>query len=289
MSKPNSKDTMRQIIFALVPILLLGSCVSNKKFNELDAKRASLQDLYEKASSDLTRTQRDLLACQSENRQKDKDIEHLRVMNEKLTHNLGEMAMLTRKEAENLQKSLQNIQEKDLQINALHQALTKKDSITIALVSSLKGAVGVDDEDITISVDKGVVFVSISDKFLFRSGSYQINARAKEVLSKVAKVLESKPELEVLVEGHTDNVSYRQGELIDNWDLSVKRATSLVRMLQTDFRIDPKRMTAAGRSQYVPMADNSTKEGRAANRRTRIIIMPGIDQFFGMIEDELKK
>jgi len=280
---------MRYIIFALVPILLLGSCVSNKKFNELDAKRASLQDLYEKASSDLTRTQRDLLACQSENRQKDRDIEHLRVMNEKLTHNLGEMAMLTRKEAENLQKSLQNIQEKDLQINALHQALTKKDSITIALVTSLKGAVGVNDEDITISVDKGVVFVSISDKFLFRSGSYQINARAKEVLAKVAKVLESKPELEVLVEGHTDNVSYRQGELVDNWDLSVKRATSLVRMLQTDFRIDPKRMTAAGRSQYVPVAENTSTQGRAANRRTRIIIMPGIDQFFGMIEDELKK
>lgn len=280
---------MRYIIFALVPILLLASCVSNKKFNELDAKRATLQDLYEKASSDLTRTQRDLLACQSENRQKNKDIEHLRSMNEKLTHNLGEMAMLTRKEAENLQKSLQNIQEKDLQINALHQALTRKDSITIALVTSLKGAVGVDDEDITISVDKGVVFVSISDKFLFRSGSYQINARAKEVLAKVAKVLESKPELEVLVEGHTDNVSYRQGELLDNWDLSVKRATSLVRMLQTDFNIAPKRMTAAGRSQYVPVAENSTKEGRAANRRTRIIIMPGIDQFFGMIEEELKK
>jgi len=280
---------MRYIIFALVPILLLGSCVSNKKFNELDAKRASLQDLYEKSAADLTRTQRDLLACQSENRQKDRDIEHLRVMNEKLTGSLGEMAMLTRQEAENLQKSLQKIQEKDLQINALHQALTRKDSITIALVTSLKGAVGVNDEDITISVEKGVVFVSISDKFLFRSGSYQINARAKEVLAKVAKVLESKPDLEVLVEGHTDNVSYRQGELLDNWDLSVKRATSLVRMLQTDFNIAPKRMTAAGRSQYVPVAENSTKEGRAANRRTRIIIMPGIDQFFGMIEDELKK
>ncbi|MCF8257125.1 MAG: OmpA family protein [Flavobacteriales bacterium] len=280
---------MRYIILALFPIMLLGSCVSNKKFNELDAKRASLQDLYEKSSSDLTRTQRDLLACQSENRQKDKDLEHLRAMNEKLTHNLGEMAMLTRKEAENLQRSLENIQEKDLQINALHQALTRKDSITIALVTSLKGAVGVDDEDITISVDKGVVFVSISDKFLFRSGSYQINSRAKEVLAKVAKVLESKPDLEVLIEGHTDNVSYRQGELLDNWDLSVKRATSLVRMLQTDFNIAPKRMTAAGRSQYVPVSDNTSAQGRSANRRTRIIIMPGIDQFFGMIEEELKK
>ncbi len=280
---------MRTILFAIVPMLMLGSCVSNKKFNELESKRASLQDQYEKCSNDLTRTQRDLLACQSEGRQKDKEIDHLRAMNEKLTSNLGEMAMLTRQEAENLQKSLQKIQEKDMQITALNQALTRKDSMTIALVTSLKGAVGMDDQDITISVDKGVVFVSISDKFLFRSGSYQINSKAKDVLAKVAKVLESKPDLEVMVEGHTDNVSFSRGDLVDNWDLSVKRSTALVRMLQKDFKIDPKRMTAAGRSEYVPIASNSTSEGRAANRRTRIIIMPGIDQFFGMIEQELKK
>lgn len=280
---------MRTILFALVPMLMLGSCVSNKKFNELDAKRATLQDMYDKCANDLTRTQRDLLACQSENQLKDREIGHLRAMNERLTGNLGEMAMLSRQEAENLQKSLQKIQEKDLQITALNQALTRKDSMTIALVTSLKGAVGINDEDITISVDKGVVLVSISDKFLFRSGSYQINTRAREVLGKVAKVLESKPDLEVMVEGHTDNVSFQRGDLLDNWDLSVKRSTALVRMLQRDFNIAPKRMIAAGRGEYVPVADNSSAEGRAANRRTRIIIMPGIDQFFGMIEDELKK
>jgi chemotaxis protein MotB len=279
---------MRIIIFAIVPMLMLGSCVSNKKFNELESKRASLQDQYEKCSNDLTRTQRDLLACQSEGRQKDKEIDHLRAMNEKLTSNLGEMAMLTRQEAENLQKSLQKIQEKDMQITALNQALTRKDSMTIALVTSLKGAVGMDDQDITISVDKGVVFVSISDKFLFRSGSYQINVRAKEVLAKVAKVLDAQPNLEVMVEGHTDNVSFRRGELLDNWDLSVKRSTSLVRMLQQEYKISPARMIAAGRGEYIPVAGNETAEGRAANRRTRIIILPKLEEFFGIIEQELK-
>jgi chemotaxis protein MotB len=199
------------------------------------------------------------------------------------------MAMLTRQEAENLQNSLQKIQEKDLLITNLHQAITRKDSITIALVTSLKSAVGIYDEDIEISVEKGVVFVSISDKFLFRSGSYQINERAKEVLSKVAKILEDKSDLEVMVEGHTDNVPFRRGELLDNWDLSVKRSTALVRMLQINFKISPARMIAAGRSEYIPVASNVTKERKAANRRTRIIILPKLEQFFGIIEEGLKK
>jgi chemotaxis protein MotB len=277
------------ILIALLPLMVLSSCVTKKNYKKLDAEYMQVKDLYEKNSADLGRTQRDLVACQSEQKRMAEELEHLRRMNEKLTGNLGEMAMLTRKEAENLQKSLEKIQEKDLQIKTLNQALTRKDSVTIALVTSLKGAVGINDEDIQINVEKGVVFVSISDKFLFRSGSYDINAKAKEVLAKVAKVVEAKPDLEVMVEGHTDNVSYRKGDLLDNWDLSVKRATALVRMLQRDFGIAPNRMTAAGRGEYVPLQGNDTVSGRAANRRTRIIIMPKLDQFFGMIEEELNK
>lgn len=277
------------MLMAIIPVMALSSCVTKKNYKKLDAEYMQVKDLYEKNSADLGRTQRDLVTCQSEKKRMAEELEHLRRMNEKLTGNLGEMAMLTRKEAENLQKSLEKIQEKDLQIKTLNQALTRKDSVTIALVTSLKGAVGINDDDIQINVEKGVVFVSISDKFLFRSGSYDINAKAKEVLAKVAKVVEAKPELEVLVEGHTDNVSFRKGDLLDNWDLSVKRATALVRMLQKDFGIAPNRMTAAGRAEYVPLQGNDTATGRAANRRTRIIIMPKLDQFFGMIEEELNK
>jgi len=281
---------MKKILFlAIIPgLLTMQSCVSTKKHKKLDGEYSSLKELYEKNSSDLGRTQRDLVSCQSENKRLLDELEHLRRMNERLTSGMGEMAMLSRQEAENLQNSLQKIQEKDLQIKTLNDALTRKDSVTIALVTNLKRAVGIYDEDIQISVEKGVVFVSISDKFLFRSGSYQINVRAKEVLAKVAKVLDAQPNLEVMVEGHTDNVSFRRGELLDNWDLSVKRSTSLVRMLQQEYKISPARMIAAGRGEYIPVAGNETAEGRAANRRTRIIILPKLEEFFGIIEQELK-
>lgn len=142
-----------------------------------------------------------------------------------------------------------------------------------------------DDEDIEISVEKGVVFVSISDKLLFSSGSYNVTNRAKEVLGKVAKVVNNKPDFEFMVEGHTDNVPYRgNGILLDNWDLSVKRATSVVRILQDDFNVDPKRMTAAGRSEYIPVSPTE----KSKNRRTRIVVLPKIDQFYSMIEEGMK-
>jgi chemotaxis protein MotB len=128
-----------------------------------------------------------------------------------------------------------------------------------------------------------VVFVSISDKLLFNSGSYNVTAKAKAVLGKVAKVVNNKPDFEFMVEGHTDDRSYAKGELLDNWDLSVKRATSVVRILEKEFGVDPKRMTAAGRSQYLPISSELSK-----NRRTRIVVLPKIDQFYTMIEEGLK-
>ena len=134
----------------------------------------------------------------------------------------------------------------------------------------------------------GVVIVSISDKLLFRSGSYNVTNAAKEILGKVATVVNNKPDFEFMVEGHTDNVPYRSGVLLDNWDLSAKRATSVVRILQNDFNVDPARMTAAARSYYAPVVDNNTAENRARNRRTRIAVLPKIDQFYSMIEEGMK-
>ena len=174
-------------------------------------------------------------------------------------------------------------------IRKLQDAVTRRDSVNLSLVQSLKGVLGnLDDEDIEISVEKGVVFVSISDKLLFSSGSYNINSAAKSVLGKVAKVVNNKPDFEFLVEGHTDNVPFKSGVLVDNWDLSAKRATSIVRTLQNEFNVDPKRMTAAGRSYYVPVASNDSATERAKNRRTRIVVLPKIDQFYSMIEEGMK-
>ena len=145
------------------------------------------------------------------------------------------------------------------------------------------------DEDIEINVEKGVVYVSISDKLLFRSGSFSVNKAAKEVLGKVAKVINDKPELEFMVEGHTDNVPIKVEGTQDNWDLSVRRATAIVRILQKDFGVAPERMTAAGRGEYIPVADNDTSAGRAKNRRTRIVVLPKLDQFYDLINQGMEQ
>ena len=141
-----------------------------------------------------------------------------------------------------------------------------------------------DDQDINIKVEKGVIYIDISDKLLFKSGSYVVTDKAKDVLGKVALVLKNQPEIEFMVEGHTDNIPYNKGILIDNWDLSVKRATAVVRILQNKYGLPPAHITAAGRSEYVSVASNDTQEGKAANRRTRIVILPQLDQFFQLLE-----
>lgn len=174
---------------------------------------------------------------------------------------------------------------KDAYIKDLQTSMAKKDSLNLALVMNLKGAVGsMDDKDINIKVDKGVVFIDISDKLLFKSGSYDVTDKANEVLGKVAKVLKNQPNMEFMVEGHTDNVPFKKGDLIDNWDLSVKRSTTIVRLLQTKYGLDPASIIAAGRSEYQPLTSNSTADGKAANRRTRIVILPQLDQFFKLLE-----
>jgi len=194
---------------------------------------------------------------------------------------------LTAKGADNLERSLESLKEKDLKISRLQDALTRKDSVTLALVTSFKRAIGIDDPDIQINVEKGVIFISIADKLLFRSGSYTVTSRAKEILGKVATVVNDKPDFECMVESHTDNKSYQKGELLDNWDLSVKRATSVVRVLE-DLGVNSDRLIASGRSYHVPLVENDTAENRAKNRRTRIIVLPKIDQFYDMIEKEMK-
>ncbi|HLO73335.1 MAG TPA: OmpA family protein [Flavobacterium sp.] len=257
------------------------SCVSKKKFTELEAKNKEIQDLLNTATIKLNTclTEKDALSSQ---------VEYLKKNNSDLINSSKELTVLTTKGAENLEKSLESLKEKDLKINRLQDALTKKDSVTLALVTSLKREVGIDDPDININVEKGVVMISIADNLLFKSGSYEVSDRAKGILAKVAKVINSKPDFECMVEGHTDDVPIKNSVLLDNWDLSVKRATSIVRVLQKDLGVNPKQLIPAGRSSYIPLVENNTPTNRAKNRRTRIIIMPKIDQFYDMLEKEMK-
>jgi chemotaxis protein MotB len=160
-----------------------------------------------------------------------------------------------------------------------------KDSLNLALVMNLKKSlIDITDEDVNIEVKKGVVYISISDKLLFKSGSSEISQRAEEVLGKIARVLNDQKQLDILVEGHTDTDPISTGCITDNWDLSVKRATTVVRYLQTKHSINPERMTAGGRSEFVPKTSNSTVEGKTINRRTEIIVLPQLDQFFQLLE-----
>ena len=262
--------------------LLFSSCVSQKKYAELEGLQKETQDKLNTATVKLN-------SCLDEKEHLKTQIGHLSNQNSALLNNVGNLATLSKKEAENMERSLESIKEKELKIQRMQDAITKKDSVTLALVTSLKGALGnINDEDIQINVEKGVVYVSISDKLLFDSGKYNVSERAKEVLGKVATVVKNKPDIEFMVEGHTDDKPIRNAVLQDNWDLSVKRATSVVRVLQDDFGVNPKRMTAAGRSYYIPLASNETAEGRAANRRTRIVILPKLDQFYSLIEEGMK-
>jgi chemotaxis protein MotB len=199
---------------------------------------------------------------------------------------LENLSVISKQQAESIKQSLQNIGAKDAYIQNLQQQMAYKDSLNMVLVMNLKGAIGnMDDQDINIKVDKGVVYIDISDKLLFKSGKYVVTDNAKVVLGKVAMVLKNQPDIEFMVEGHTDNVPFKgNAVLIDNWDLSVKRATAVVRILQNEYGLDPAKMAAAGRGEYHPVADNETTEGKAQNRRTRIVILPKLDQFFQLLE-----
>jgi len=275
--------------YILLVLILLSSCVSQKKYAELEATNQKNLNLLNSATVKLNSCLDEKATVEANFKALEEQVAFLKANNQDLINNMGNLTTLSQKGAENLEKSLESLKEKDLVIRTMQDAVTRRDSVTLALVTSLKGAfIDVSDNDIEINVEKGVVFISISDKLLFNSGSYYVSDRAKEVLGKVAQVVLDKPEIEFMVEGHTDNVPIQNEVLQDNWDLSVKRATSVVRVLQNDFNVPPERMTAAGRSYYIPVADNETAEGQAKNRRTRIVVLPKLDQFYDLIEQGMQ-
>ena len=276
------------MLLSLVSMFVLGSCVSKKEYSALEAKQKETQDLLNSATVKLNTCLADAAAANARVEGLKDQLADLRKANQDLIDTKGNLTTLTQKGAENLEKSLESLREKDIKITRLQDALTKKDSVTLAVVTALKKEVGLDDPDIEINVEKGVVFISIADKLLFQSGSYNVTNRAKEILGKVAKVVNSRPSFEAMVEAHTDNVPYKRDVLLDNWDLSVKRATSVVRVLES-LGVNPQQLIAAGRAEYQPLMPNDTAQNRAANRRTRIVVLPKIDQFYEMIEEEMKE
>lgn len=266
--------------------LVLSSCVSNKKY-------AEMENNFSKKSQELVDTKAELMKCQVENESKisslEQQIDGLKKDKEKTLEYVDNLTVLSKSASDNIKETLAQMGKKDEYIQYIQKAVTKKDSINLALGFKLKSVLadGFSDEDIEVSIEKTVVYINIADKLLFKSGSATISARAKEVLGKVAEVIAAQPSLEVMVEGYTDNNPINTSCIKDNWDLSVKRSTSVIRILQNDFNIEPARLVAAGRSEFMPVASNDTVEGRSKNRRTRIVLMPQLDQFFDLLEQKV--
>lgn len=211
-------------------------------------------------------------------------VEDLQSTTGSLLDRMADMSVINKEGAESIRQSLESLNQQYGYIENLSRKIQEKDSINLVLVMNLKQSLtDLDDEDIQIEIREGVVHVSISDKLLFNSGSARLSPKARAVLGKIARVLNEKPDLNVVVEGHTDNVPMENGCIQDNWDLSVKRATAVVRTLSEIHHVSPERLTASGRADNLPRESNATPEGRRANRRTEIIIAPNLNQFFEML------
>lgn len=269
---------MKKIVFGVFVVMLLSSCVSKKKFNALQVQSdACIENLAEKDK------EYDLLAVKADGFRE--SIALAQKQNESLQKSLEACLANTNQGSTNITKLLEEIDKSNAYIKKLVESKFKNDSLNLFISNSLKRSMDdLDDTDVDVKVLKGVVFISLSDKMLYKSGSYEILPSAERVLAKVAKIINDYQDYDVLVEGHTDSDPFKgSGALKDNWDLSAMRATSVVRVLQNSFNVDPSRMTAGGRSEYVPKASNDTAQGKSENRRTVIVVMPKLDQFLKLM------
>lgn len=266
-------------------VISMGSCVSKKEFQQLKGDYTNLQGLYNQSQVDLAtarthgKSLEDRLAdAQRENSELKRQLSALQGSLDKslLQNNQGSI---------NISKLVDEINASNKYIKQLVEAKTKSDSLNLVLTNNLTRSLSRDElQEVDVKVLKGVVYVSLADNMLYRSGSYEVNDRAKTTLSKIAKILGDYKDFEVLVEGNTDDVPITRPNIRNNWDLSALRASSVVQVLQNDYGIAPNRLSAAGRGQYNPVVTNETELGRQRNRRTQIIITPKLDQFLDLID-----
>ncbi|WP_431110866.1 OmpA/MotB family protein [Winogradskyella poriferorum] len=281
---------MKKISMLLVAAILLSSCVSKKKYMALEQENGEIKSQLTKTQVEKEDLENKFAKIQERvDRYNDKinslskDVEGLKIENDiKLDVNKDGTVMSN----ESKRKMLATLENVDPA--KLAEAKTLKDSMNLAIQYNLEKTMNTsdlnEDEDIAVNINETVVMISISDKMLFNSGSYRISNKADHILQKLADVINSEESIDVMVEGHTDSRSINTEKIQDNWDLSVLRATSVVRKLQNKYKVDPAKLIASGRSSYQPLVDNDTRENRSKNRRTRIILMPNIDKFFALME-----
>lgn len=277
--------------FIIITLFIL-SCVSKKKYQDVVTSRDNLQKSYDEVQTQLNGCKTRLLTCEndlghSNNKvsKLEQEMDYFKSTNTNLLDRLADLSVVSKSGAQSIKKSLEALNEQNKYIKDLTTSMRIKDSLNLVLVMNLKRSLSdVNDEDVKVEVKKGVVYISLSDKMLFKTGSAYIQPNAEVVLGKIAKVVKDHQNLDILVEGHTDNVPIKTDCMADNWDLSVKRATSVVRLLQVKYEVDPARMTAGGRGEFTPKTTNDTDKGKSLNRRTEIIILPKLDEFFQLLE-----
>lgn len=279
---------MKKITMPLLLLVLVSSCVSKKEFT-------SLQERHDQAQTELVNVKANLQKCLIEKEKEDsqtfalkEQIKYLMDDKKNALKQVENLTVLTQSSSDNIKNVIAQLSEKDKYINGVRKAMTQKDSLNLAIKYHLTKNLtdGIQDEDIEVNVEKTVVFISISDKLLFKSGSYNVTDKAYTVLEKIAKVINDQPKMEVMIEGHTDTTPISRDVIKDNWDLSALRATSITRILQYKYGVRPERLIAAGRSQYIPLAPNDNAANKSINRRTKIIIMPKLNQFFDLLEQK---
>ena len=282
---------MKKITLLLLSGIVLSACVSKKDF-------VALQTKHDNKATQLVDIKADLQKCILEKNNEDakvvalaEQVKSLKEDKKTALKQVENLTVLTQSSSDNIKTVISQLSEKDKFINGIRDAMTQKDSINLAIKYHLTKNLtdGIQDEDIEINVEKTVVFISIADKLLFKSGSYNVTEKAYTVLEKIATVINAQPEMDVMVEGHTDATPIKRTIIQDNWDLSALRATSITRILQYKYGVKPQRLIAAGRSQYIPLGPNDTAENKAKNRRTKIIIMPKLNQFFDLLEQDASK
>lgn len=299
-------NSIKALSIVFFTLFMMGSCVSKKKLNEANAALANqksllraceettknLQSTIDDLNAKLIASNKNLSVAQNEltlANAKLKGLEDqvvlLKSNSTVLMDQLTALSVVNKSGAESIKMSLSAISQQSQYIKDLTQSMQYKDSVNLALALNLKKTLSdFNDSDVNIEVKKGVVYISLSDKMLFKSGSAKINASAENVLAKIAGILNDQSSIDIIVEGHTDNVPMSTECVEDNWDLSTKRATAVVRTLQNKYKVAPSRMTAGGRSEFVPKSGNDSSSGRAENRRTEIIILPKLDEFFKLNE-----
>mgnify|MGYP006102550599 FL=1 len=282
---------MKKLSFLLLTAVIVSSCVSKKDF-------VTLQSKHDQAKTELVDIKANLQRCLIESEKESskvfsltEQVKYLKEDKKTALKQVENLTVLTQSSSDNIKNVISQLSEKDKYINGVRKAMTQKDSLNLAIKFHLTKNLtdGIQDNDIEVNVEKTVVFISISDKLLFKSGSYNVTDNAYTVLEKIAKVINGQPQMEVMIEGHTDATPIKRDLIQDNWDLSALRATSITRILQYKYGVKPERLIAAGRSQYIPLGPNDTAENKSKNRRTKIIIMPKLNQLFDLLEQDSSK